>query len=174
MYRASRGSAPCGHQPVVARGMCMKCYARWRKALPSGVVGERRLRGMSPQERAEANRQFARDRWHSGTEVERAERLRAMRAKVALMKEARQSRIDAIKLARGCIDCGYHAEPVALHFDHRDPKTKLFTIASAPTRNWASIEAEIAKCDVRCANCHAIRSVREGHVGGPRRYEDTA
>jgi hypothetical protein len=33
---------------------------------------------------------------------------------------------------------------------------------------WLALLAEIAKCDVRCANCHAIRSFAQGHVGQPR------
>lgn len=78
----------------------------------------------------------------------------------------------AIKLERGCIDCGYNAHPSALDFDHRNPAAKSFTISKAVTsRNVASLLIEVAKCDVRCANCHRIRSFQDrwgNHVVRPR------
>jgi predicted Zn-ribbon and HTH transcriptional regulator len=76
---------------------------------------------------------------------------------------ARRRLLDSIKLERGCTDCGYNLAPEALHFDHREPKEKSFTISNSLTTSWEVILAEIAKCDVRCANCHAIRSKRLGH-----------
>jgi hypothetical protein len=71
--------------------------------------------------------------------------------------------INALKIARGCVDCGYRAHPVALQFDHRDPAKKKFAISSRMNNNWEVILAEIEKCDVRCANCHQIRTFEEGH-----------
>lgn len=63
------------------------------------------------------------------------------------------------KLSLGCADCGYNKHPAALEFDHRPGEKKLFNIGEkvgsyAIERIWA----EIAKCDVVCANCHAIRT----------------
>jgi hypothetical protein len=44
-----------------------------------------------------------------------------------------------------------------LEFDHLGDK--LFNIGAVLTyRNWASILAEIEKCDVVCANCHRGRT----------------
>ena len=59
------------------------------------------------------------------------------------------------KLSKGCVDCGYKEHPHALHFDH------IFTDKSLNVCNAKSIEQaqrEIAKCEVRCANCHAIKT----------------
>lgn len=93
--------------------------------------------------------------------------------KRALAYRRRRSQLAAIKLERGCIDCGYNAHPAALQFDHREPGTRNpgwdKSMASNATRNWNAILAEIAKCDVRCANCHAIRTfewVRSVEGGG--------
>jgi hypothetical protein len=64
----------------------------------------------------------------------------------------------------GCADCGYRENAVALQFDHvRGQKT--FDIAHAVGVGWARIMAEIEKCDVVCANCHAIRTYERGHYG---------
>lgn len=59
-------------------------------------------------------------------------------------------------LAGGCLDCG---EPdwVVLEFHHRDPATRRFRIAHFYGRSEATLRAEIAKCDVICANCHKRR-----------------
>lgn len=70
----------------------------------------------------------------------------------------RRARLAAVKLAAGCTDCGYREHPEALHFDHLPGTDKLFNISQLVTRSWASIEAEIEKCEVVCANCHAVRT----------------
>ena len=79
------------------------------------------------------------------------------------------SRITAIKLERGCADCGYRLHPHALEFDHLPEYEKTAEVAhlawSAGT--WGRIAAEIAKCEVVCANCHAIRTT-ERNQRGPR------
>lgn len=57
-----------------------------------------------------------------------------------------------------CADCG-ESHPACLHFHHRDPREKDFTIANAASWGWGiqRILQEIQKCDVLCANCHAKR-----------------
>lgn len=57
-----------------------------------------------------------------------------------------------IKLERGCVRCGYDRFAPALHFAHRDSKTKLYTPSQC--RSISKLLAEIEKCDVMCANCH--------------------
>jgi hypothetical protein len=61
-----------------------------------------------------------------------------------------------------CVDCG-EPDPIVLEFDHIDPRTKKETVAVMLNhqRSWKRIMAEIAKCEVRCANCHRRKSARE-------------
>lgn len=67
--------------------------------------------------------------------------------------------IQAIKLERGCADCGYRANAVALDFDHLPGHVKEYRLATmAAGLKKEKIDAEIAKCDVVCANCHRIRT----------------
>lgn len=71
-----------------------------------------------------------------------------------------QDRNDAIKLARGCADCGWASWPRGLDWDHvRPPKVAAVATLIANNRPWSDIEAEMAKCDLVCANCHRIRTV---------------
>ncbi len=63
-------------------------------------------------------------------------------------------------LQHPCIDCG-EKDPVVLEFDHvRGEKTKR--IASVcQSYSIPKISEEIAKCEVRCANCHRRRHAKE-------------
>lgn len=57
-----------------------------------------------------------------------------------------------------CADCGGKYPPCVYHFDHvpeRGPK--LFNLGSGDY-SLEAVQAEIAKCDIVCANCHAIRT----------------
>ena len=56
---------------------------------------------------------------------------------------------------KSCIDCG-ESDPIVLEFDHRDGDKKSFTIGEAVSLGYSlrSVQAEVEKCDIRCANCH--------------------
>jgi len=57
-----------------------------------------------------------------------------------------------------CADC-QESDPLVLEFDHLGDKS--FDIGANFTyRSWESILAEMAKCDVVCANCHRRRTAR--------------
>lgn len=62
-----------------------------------------------------------------------------------------------IKLYSGCVDCGYAEHPQALQFDHigNDKKMNVSDMIRSDY-SWITIKEEIAKCEVRCANCHAV------------------
>ena len=59
------------------------------------------------------------------------------------------------KVEQGCVDCGYNEHPDALEFDHVRGE-KVANVANLVNRGMPAILEEIAKCEVRCANCHAI------------------
>ena len=66
----------------------------------------------------------------------------------------RRAYLGAIKMERGCCDCGYKGHPAALHFDHIKGEKEM-DLSHAYSKRL--IEQELTKCVVRCANCHAIR-----------------
>lgn len=72
-------------------------------------------------------------------------------------RDRRQVVIDELKSVP-CADCGGRFPPACMDFDHVGEKT--FQIATAYTRSLATVLAEIAKCEVVCANCHRIRTAR--------------
>lgn len=77
--------------------------------------------------------------------------------------ERLRSELDALKLERGCADCGYRGHAVALDFDHLPGFPKLRNIGRlAKDGGRARVYAEVAKCEVVCANCHRVRSLQRG------------
>jgi hypothetical protein len=65
------------------------------------------------------------------------------------------------KLERGCKDCGYNKHHFALQFDHVRGE-KLGNIATK--LSWSFFREESKKCEVVCANCHAVRTYGRHHM----------
>ena len=67
--------------------------------------------------------------------------------------------LGVLKLAVGCVDCGYRKYPESLDFDHTsdDKVASLGLMGSWPL---AKIIAELEKCEVVCSNCHRHRTVQ--------------
>lgn len=64
--------------------------------------------------------------------------------------------------------CGEN-NPIKLQADHDDPAEKEFTISRHIGLSWEKIEKELAKCTIRCANCHLVRTAAErGWYRDPR------
>src|SRR5437764_3451277 len=56
-----------------------------------------------------------------------------------------------------CRRCGFAEHQAALQFHHLDPATKAFSLsAQGVTRSLAKARAEVTKCILLCANCHAL------------------
>jgi len=80
-------------------------------------------------------------------------------------RRTHMNRYQAIEVLGGvCMDCGYKANLDALEFDHRPGTIKTCTIAKLLMSPWVKIEAELKKCDLVCANCHAIRTQKRLHA----------
>lgn len=94
------------------------------------------------------------------------------------VRQGRQRRDQQVALvheylrSHPCIDCG-EQDIQLLEFDHIDGATKMMPISILlGRRNTATLQAEIAKCDVRCVNCHRRRTA-EAFKWSKRFGEDT-
>jgi hypothetical protein len=57
-----------------------------------------------------------------------------------------------------CVDCG-EGDPMRLQLDHRgDKEFNLGKALIGKSKSLADVQAEVAKCDVRCANCHQVKN----------------
>lgn len=70
--------------------------------------------------------------------------------------------------AKPCMDCGVSYPYYVMDFDHRGEDPKIDAV-SRLANNGASDErlaAEIAKCDLVCANCHRQRTATRSELAG--------
>jgi hypothetical protein len=75
--------------------------------------------------------------------------------------EKRKAWLRELKFGKTCTDCGGSFPPEAMHWDHLPGTVKVGEISSN-LRNWRPklILEEIAKCELVCATCHAIRTYK--------------
>lgn len=129
--------------------MCSTC----RRSRPDSDFNRRTA---SPDGRQavcrECNAARARRYYSENLEKHRA----AVAAQVAKTRSAHLERIGLYLLENPCVDCG-ESDIRVLDFDHRDGALKtaeVMKLAKAAYA-WRRVAEEIAKCDVRCRNCHA-------------------
>lgn len=68
-----------------------------------------------------------------------------------------QQKIIEYLLEHPCVDCGF-SNPLGLQFDHMRDKSFQISDYYYKPNAWESIELEIQKCEVRCANCHQMKT----------------
>lgn len=74
-----------------------------------------------------------------------------------------------LKVFIGCENCGFSSSAHALQYDHTNHAEKYRTKSGKiihpsdlfRTCSVSVFVAEVAKCVIRCANCHAIKTARE-------------
>tara|TARA_R110002012_G_scaffold11908_3_gene53318 strand:+ start:3025 stop:3381 length:357 start_codon:yes stop_codon:yes gene_type:complete len=89
----------------------------------------------------DANKKKIKHRSYKRNKVQRAKN-------IAYVKE--------IKRTTPCVDCG-ELNPVLLEFDHvRGDKYRCISDMVMGSYSIETIQKEIDKCDVRCANCHRL------------------
>jgi hypothetical protein len=143
---------------------CTKCgETKPLEAFPPVRRGEEKRQTWCRECFAEANAK----NYRKNHEREKARLIRQVEAR---RTDVRQ-RIVEYLLEHPCVDCG-ETDIVVLEFDHvRDKVANIATYANGG-RSWERVKAEIDKCEVRCANCHRLktleRSRRSTHLPLPR------
>lgn len=85
-------------------------------------------------------------------------------------RQANVDRINAMKEVAACADCGNSFPTCCMDFDHvgADKYEEVGTLVSRSAA-WDIIAAEIAKCEIVCANCHRIRTRDKGSSAWTRK-----
>lgn len=79
---------------------------------------------------------------------------------IANRKNTNREFIFRYLLENPCVDC-LNNDPRVLEFDHKDGSNKYMNISEMFEYSLETIKKEIAKCEVRCANCHRIRTANQ-------------
>lgn len=71
----------------------------------------------------------------------------------------RHQYVQDLKESSPCLDCGQFYHYCVMQYDHRDSSEKIDSVSRLLNRvTMDAVRKEIDKCDLVCANCHAIRS----------------
>ena len=68
-----------------------------------------------------------------------------------------------------CADCGGRFAQCSMDFDHRDPSQKRRLVTRMINGSLERMLAEVAKCDIVCANCHRLRTFERRNCSPPER-----
>lgn len=145
---------PCSREPKKEK-LCPKC----RTIKPVDAFPRRRSESNLPNSYCRpCTLAYQRSYYQSKDRQNQRDRVRANSARYRMRNRL---------LMRGyleshpCVDCGEN-DPIVLDFDHvRAPKIASVSRLSASNIGWSRVEAEIAKCEVRCANCHRRRTAEQ-------------
>ena len=87
----------------------------------------------------------------------KAHHVRNVNANTDRYRERNAAFVLAYLNSHPCVDCG-EADPVVLEFDHVRGKDRPVSRLRWGNATIERIAAEIAKCQVRCVNCHMRRT----------------
>lgn len=96
----------------------------------------------------------------------RYERIRGTRVRSQVWERGRREWLLGLKSGRPCTDCGRVFPPEVMQWDHVPGAPKLGNISTDfRGRSREKVLQEIAKCELVCANCHAIRTFKRAGWG---------
>lgn len=110
----------------------------------------------SPEQR-ECQRNYMREWRLRNPEKARANDRKNRERNAARQYREARAKFNALKDGP-CSDCDVRYPPYVMQWDHRDSSQKEFTIGQSTRVAWRRVLAEVAKCDLVCANCHAVRT----------------
>jgi hypothetical protein len=91
--------------------------------------------------------------WHQRNKQRRRQTIR-------LRRSSKRQYVYDLKEDKSCLDCGIKYPPYVYDFDHLPQFKKSFPLSSTGMRDKSMEEiiAEVAKCELVCANCHRHRT----------------
>ena len=98
----------------------------------------------------EANRQYGREHYRANKDYYARKRREAQERNRKLLRD--------YKMGQRCARCDFSGSPAALEFHHpnRDGSGRWISALGNSGYSWDRILAEIAGCELICANCHRI------------------
>ena len=126
----------------ITSGLCFICYNQHKASLRPSKKGQN-YKPRKSHKLSEEDKKTAKSRYR--------------KAKVDRIREYLGGLLKTAK----CHDCP-QTNLITFQFDHRDPSQKSFGLCTALRGDISldKVKAEVAKCDIVCASCHAIRTAK--------------
>ena len=108
-------------------------------------------------------REYHNKLWYKGN---REKRIKDMKERKRRLRDENYEKVLYLYFIKGCVDCGTRDHRV-LEFDHvtgikkKSYKTEGISYMVRNGYKWSTIKREIEKCEVRCRNCHKIRTYKQ-------------
>lgn len=147
------GSNPSRHTSIMETKVCSKCnleksiedFAFKNKSRNIRHSACKQCTGSATAAHYTQNPRYYKDKAKERDKIVRTENLQFV--------------IDYLK-QHPCVDCG-ESDPLVLEFDHIRDKDKNVSRLVAERASLDRIKEEIEKCEVRCANCHRRKTVKQ-------------
>jgi hypothetical protein len=181
MFKVIEGIPVWGDPDPSAVEQIRRCVAEEHSA-GGALMADHPLAALTPQQRYETNGGRASYRARNRTRLNTWRRDYEVKRKAAdpgyaekrrqqvrdQQKRRREERKLIIREARSrpCVDCGIQLPPEVMDLDHVRG-VKEFQVCGNRANKYVSMSKlrnEIAKCDVRCPNCHRMRHYYERMV----------
>lgn len=110
-----------------------------------------------PEARKEASRRWREKNKQAVQEYYQSNKER-FRENNQKLRERNREYIQEIKKSGKCFRCGWNEHPCGLDFHHLDPQAKHKNVSwlSKDSHSLETLNEEISKCVLVCANCHRI------------------
>lgn len=104
----------------------------------------------------QSDKEYQKRRYHENLEESRE---RARKKNLKTRERNRRYVLDYLA-SHPCVDCG-ESDLVVLEFDHVRGEKKSAIAELIGRASLEKIQEEVAKCDVRCANCHRRKTAKD-------------
>lgn len=104
------------------------------------------------------NREYQREWFAKNKEVQ----LERVMRNTARQRKLLRDFVEDYLINNPCIDCG-ESNPIVLDFDHIDLEKKEYGVSVIVLKGMSleKLKTEVAKCEIRCSNCHRKRTAKQ-------------
>jgi len=170
----SHGPVDCIHKPVSLAEIVDKCACFWYRTGVLSLLVKRCPRCRQTKPHSEFHRHRSRrdglqsvcKSCRKVLDHEQYQRQRGIRTPSRTWERGRAAWLLSLKAGRPCTDCRRTYAPQVMQWDHLPGSLKLGNISTVLRgRSRQEILDEIAKCELVCTNCHAIRTFERAGWG---------
>ena len=145
-----------GFQPWVILTFMMKRCCACKSEQPIENFNRNKCRKDGLQSRCRPCDQHRAREKYRGSSIEQEKT--KLRSKT--LSDSNNEFVYALLLVSKCVTCGEN-DPATLDFDHLVPEDKHLNVSRMKKHSRKTLEAEIAKCQIICANCHRKKTAKQ-------------